>query len=163
MRTSAPKCQRNETPSWWTRENDTSSDVWQSACHPRLTWVLCFLRRRAPISMTAGRAWPSALSRLCTTPRLFSWSTTPEPSTPTAHFVSRNVHVSPFKYRTPVRLHLLEHHSSRNQILIFKLMIQVYNFWTQCQLKLCLSSVKYDTWRFWQFIIWINYQNINNI
>ena len=63
--------------------------------------VVCFFRRRAPISMTVGRAWPSALSRLCTTPRLFSWSTTPEPSTPTVHFVSRNVHVSAFVWRKP--------------------------------------------------------------
>lgn len=59
------------------------------------TWLwLCASCRLAPISTTAERVWPSALSRSCTTPPLFSWSTTPEPSTPMEPSVWRNVHVS---------------------------------------------------------------------
>lgn len=134
-----PKCHRNETPSKRTlQENGTSAGIWWFARRPRLTRVMCFLRRRAPISTTAGRASPSALSRLCTTRRLSSWSTTPEPSTRTARFVSRNAHVS------PVTVSLLQQHPTRTDAFIIESIIPDYCL-NSCQLKQHLSPVKSDT------------------
>lgn len=52
-----------------------------------------FICRPVPTSTTAGHAWPSAHSRLSTTPSPSNWSTTPGPNTPTEPSASRNVHV----------------------------------------------------------------------
>lgn len=61
----------------------------------RKSIFLLLVCRPVPTLMTAGRAWPSAPSRLSTTPPPSNWSTIPGRSTPTEPSALKNVHVSP--------------------------------------------------------------------
>lgn len=106
------KCSRNNRSRWL---------IFPAACVSAgsLTAIPCvFPHRLAPISTTAEPAWPSALSRLCTTPRPFSWSTTPEPSTPMEPSASRSAHVSVLQVAGVPNALLHAHSHSCRQIQI---------------------------------------------